>query len=113
VAGGRIVGWGPHRHAMSFGATMLSRLLLGLRTKDVTSGFRCYTVALATAILAKEVQSDGYAFQEETLFFAERSGARVVEVPITFRDRTEGRSKLGWRDIVQFFLVIRRLRRSV
>src|SRR5512142_2276400 len=66
VAGGQVVGWGPHRHLMSGGAMALSRLALGLRTKDVTSGFRCYRADVARALLSMPIRSNGYAFQEET-----------------------------------------------
>lgn len=110
VPGGKIEGWAAHRHLMSTGAMTVSRMLLGLRTKDVTSGFRCYRISLASRLLDLGIRSDGYAFQEETLFHAERLGSRIVEIPIVFRDRKEGISKLGWRDIAQFFGTIVRLR---
>ena len=112
VAGGRVIGWGPHRHLMSGGAMALARLALGLRTKDVTSGFRCYRDTVVRALLALPIKSSGYAFQEETVFYAERSGFKVVEVPIVFRDRRHGSSKLTWREVLQFFAVIGKLRRT-
>lgn len=112
VMGGRIEGWGLYRHLMSLGATILSRSVLGLKTKDITSGFRCYRISLADKLVAYGVGSDGYAFQEETVFLAERFGARIIELPIVFRDRVAGRSKLGWREVIQFFLTILRLRFS-
>ncbi len=106
VPGGNVVGWGPHRHLMSGGAMSVARLLLGLKTRDVTSGFRCYRAALAAELLAQPIASNGYAFQEETLFYAERLGFRVVETPIVFRDRLRGRSKLSLREVGQFFSTI-------
>lgn len=112
VPGGKVIGWGPHRHVMSNGAMMLARLALGLRTKDVTSGFRCYRKEVAAALLSLPIESSGYAFQEETVFYAERLGFTVVEVPIVFRDRRHGSSKLTWREVVQFFTVIGKLRRT-
>lgn len=112
IPGGMTVGWGPHRHLMSGGAMLLARLALGLRTKDVTAGFRCYRAALARELLGVGIESGGYAFQEETVFYAEKLGYRVVEVPIVFRDRTLGRSKLTWREVAQFFAVIGKLRRA-
>lgn len=112
VPGGRVVGWGPHRHLMSGGAMTLSRLALGLKTRDVTSGFRCYRADVARALLAMPIRSNGYAFQEETIFFAERMGFAAVEVPIVFRDRMLGKSKLTWREVLQFFAIIGRLRRT-
>lgn len=111
VPGGSTRGWGAHRHLMSAGATAFARLALGLATKDVTSGFRCYRRPLVEALLKEEVASDGYAFQEETLFHCERLGARVREVPITFRDRIRGESKLSWSEVPAFFAAVVRLRR--
>jgi dolichol-phosphate mannosyltransferase len=112
IPGGMTVGWGPHRHLMSGGAMLLARLALGLRTKDVTAGFRCYRAALVREILGIGIEGGGYAFQEETVFYAEKLGYRVVEVPIVFKDRTLGRSKLTWREVAQFFAVIAKLRRA-
>jgi len=111
VAGGEVVGWGPHRHLMSGGAMTLSRIALGLKTRDVTSGFRCYRAELAAELLQLPIVSNGYAFQEETAFYAERLGYRVVELPIVFRDRLRGTSKLTWREVAQFFTIIGKLRR--
>ncbi|MEY4722776.1 MAG: hypothetical protein RLZZ324_289 [Candidatus Parcubacteria bacterium] len=112
VQGGAITGWGPHRHMMSAGAAWFARVMLGLRTHDVTSGFRCYSRAATEALLAARIHSDGYAFQEETLFHCERLGFSVRELPITFRDRTLGASKLSWKEIPAFFRTIIRLRRA-
>lgn len=112
VRGGHIVGWGPHRHVMSAGAMFVARKLLGLRTRDVTSGFRCYRRSVIEKLLSRPFASGGYAFQEEALMRCERMGSRIAEVPVTFADRTEGRSKLGWKDIAEFFSVMWRLRKE-
>jgi dolichol-phosphate mannosyltransferase len=106
VPGGNVVGWGPHRHLMSSGAMSVARLALGLKARDVTSGFRCYRAALAAELLAQPIVSNGYAFQEETLFYAERLGYKVVETPIVFRDRLHGQSKLSLKEVTQFFSII-------
>ncbi|KPJ85077.1 hypothetical protein AMJ57_04390 [Parcubacteria bacterium SG8_24] len=110
VAGGAIIGWGWHRHLMSRGAMWVSRLALGLRTADVTSGFRCYRSAVIRELLTCDIRGSSYAFQEETLFHCERLGFRVVEIPIVFSDRKWGRSKLTRKDVWQFFTVIWQLR---
>lgn len=110
VPGGRIVGWGPWRHLMSFGATTVARLILGLKTKDVTAGFRLYTKAALTAMPWATVRSDGYAWQEELVYLAERAGLRITEVPVTFVDRTQGRSKLSSAAVLEFFATLVRLR---
>jgi len=111
VPGGRIVGWGPYRHLMSWGAMTFSRLALGLKTRDVTAGFRCYRAQAVQALLRLPIASNGYAFQEETIFYCEKMGFRIVEIPVVFRDRLLGGSKLSRREIVAFFTIIGRLRR--
>jgi dolichol-phosphate mannosyltransferase len=103
IAGGRIVGWGVHRRLMSWGAMWVSRLILGLKPRDVTSGFRCYRKDVVRQLLAMGVSSGGYAFQEETLYRCQQLGARIVEVPITFRERRFGSTKLSWKDVGEFF----------
>ncbi len=111
VPGGETIGWGPHRHLMSRGAMLFARFVLGLRTHDVTSGFRCYRASVIKQLLDRVIVSNGYAFQEETLFYCEKLGFRVSEVPIIFRDRTRGQSKLSWSEVPEFFVTVLRLRR--
>lgn len=112
IPGGKIVGWGPHRHLMSRGAMLVCRFVLGLRTHDVTSGFRCYRLKVISDLLRISIQSDGYAFQEETLTYCEELGLVVKEIPIVFRDRVRGRSKLTWGDVGEFFTMMWSLRRK-
>ncbi len=112
IAGGRTEGWGKHRNLMSQSAMNLTRWALGLKTRDVTAGFRCYRAAAAAALLKQPLRSSGYAFQEESLFYIERLGFRVVEVPIVFRERRAGVSKLDWREVLKFFGMVARLRLS-
>lgn len=103
VWGGVIQGWGPIRLLMSRVAMEIARRTLGIRTRDVTSGFRAYRRRVLETIELSRLRSTGYAFQEELLYRAERAGFKIVEVPITFIDRRCGRSKLGIRDILEFF----------
>ncbi|MBN1584899.1 polyprenol monophosphomannose synthase [Candidatus Uhrbacteria bacterium] len=110
VSGGRIVGWNARRHLMSWGAATATRLLLGLKTRDVTAGFRLYRSSLVSELLETGISANGYAFQEETLYLCERLGAKIAEVPVTFRDRKAGVSKLRWRDIAELTATIRRLK---
>lgn len=109
VKGGKIEGWGPLRHLMSWGATTLSRLVLGLKTRDVTAGFRLYRITALDKVPWRSVTSNGYAWQEEILFWLERSGAKVVEVPVIFSDRSRGKSKLKLGDVIEFFGAVIRL----
>lgn len=110
IKGGQIIGWSWWRKFMSWGAMNFSRVLLGLKTKDVTAGFRCYRRQLLEKIPLAEIKSNGYSFQEEMLFLVERQGASVVEVPVVFNDRQKGKSKLAKKDIIDFFLIIFKLK---
>lgn len=110
IPGGRIDGWNWRRHLMSDGAMFAARLLLGLKTRDVTAGFRCYRREVLKSINLPTIQSNGYAFQEEMLWRVEKNNFIIKEVPVTFQDRKTGQSKLSGRDIFEFFKVMIRLR---
>lgn len=110
IAGGEIIGWNFWRKFMSNGAMWLSRLLLGLKVRDVTSGFRCFKRRVLETIPLDEIKSNGYAFQEELLYRAQKSGFTITEIPVIFVDRQEGKSKLSKKDIIEFFLIILRLK---
>ena len=113
VDGGKITGWNARRHFTSSAATWFARFVLGLKTRDVTAGFRCYRRSTLEKINLDKIKSNGYAFQEETLFLVERLGGRVKEIPVEFNDRTHGRSKLSTKDIVEYFLTMGRLKLSL
>lgn len=108
VAGGRIVGWNAYRKLVSGVGNGLARLILRLRVSDVTSGYRCYS--REAVALVRSAQSDGYAFQVEALHLARQHGLRIVEVPITFENRTVGKSKLGPGEFGRFLRTLARLR---
>lgn len=108
VAQGRVVGWNAYRRIVSGVGNALAKVSLGLPTRDVTSGFRCY--AREAADIVQLVQSDGYAFQVEVLYLARKRGFRVAEVPITFENRTVGKSKLGPGEFARFLQTLARLR---
>lgn len=110
---GKIVGWGPWRHFCSRSAMFVSRWMLKLATHDVTSGFRLWRADLLRSILARKIQSSGYAFQEEMLYYAEKARVKIIEHPITFHDRRVGESKLSRGDVMEFFKVIFKLRKGV
>ncbi len=110
VDGGTIVGWNAKRHIASWGAMTVARVVLNLKTRDVTAGFRCYSQHVLRKINLKTIKSNGYAFQEEMIWRCEKMGFRVTEIPITFKDRERGISKLSYKDVIEFFLTIIRLR---
>jgi dolichol-phosphate mannosyltransferase len=101
VPGGTISGWPPHRRLISKAANLFVHALFQLSASDCTSGFRIYRKPVVERIPWQRVRSTGYAFLVETLLWASRQeGVRVAELPICFRDREHGSSKLGWREAV-------------
>ncbi len=101
VAGGRIEGWPPHRRLISRSANRFVHFLFRLPASDCTSGFRLYRRRIVEGIPWERFRSSGYSFLVECLYWASRQdGARIAEVPIVFRDREHGKSKLGWREAV-------------
>jgi dolichol-phosphate mannosyltransferase len=109
MRGGEIVGWPAHRLLLSRGANVYCRTLLGLRVRDCTSGFRCYTRDLLAQIKLDEVVSQGYSFQIEMVHRTVRLGYPVVEVPITFEDRIAGASKVSQGEIRRALWTVLRL----
>lgn len=94
IKGGQIIGWAKHREILSRFGSGYSRILLGLKTRDCTSGFRVFSRRAVESIDFKNIQSNGYGFQVETLYRAHEAGLAVGEVPITFVERREGVSKM-------------------
>lgn len=110
IPGGKIIGWNWQRKFYSWAAMGFSRLILGLKTKDVTSGFRCYRNKVLKSITLDKIKSQGYAWQEEMVWLCEKMGFKIKEIPITFIDRRAGHSKLGIKEIFEFFLIILKLK---
>lgn len=101
VPRGEIVGWSTHRRILSRAANGFVHVLFRLPAADCTSGFRAYGRRALEGVPWVRVRSTGYSFLVESLLWVSRlPGIRVIEVPICFRDRHEGRSKLGWREAV-------------
>jgi dolichol-phosphate mannosyltransferase len=97
VPGGGVADWGLLRRLISEGGSAYARWVLGLHVRDLTGGFKCFRREVLEKIHLDGVRSQGYAFQVELTYRAVRAGFRVVEVPITFRDRRVGQSKMSWR----------------
>ncbi|MCB0876069.1 MAG: polyprenol monophosphomannose synthase [Solirubrobacterales bacterium] len=95
VAGGGVGDWGRGRQAISRWGSIYARAWLGLGVYDLTGGFKCFRREVLEAIRIETVSALGYAFQIETTYRAARAGFRVVEVPIVFRDRRVGESKMS------------------
>ena len=110
VPGGGVRGWNWQRKFYSAGAMWFSRLMLGLKTKDVTTGFRCYSRHVLESLSLDNVKTNGYSFLEELIYLCEKADYKIKEVPIIFIDRTAGKSKLSRTEIIKFFLTIFRLK---
>ncbi len=95
VEGGGVSDWPPLRRAVSHAGSAYARLVLGLPVRDLTGGFKCFRREVLEAIDLDAVRSRGYAFQIELTYRAVGLGFDVVEVPIVFRDRRAGSSKMG------------------
>jgi dolichol-phosphate mannosyltransferase len=113
VPGGGITDWGPLRRLVSRGGSWYARRSLGIHIRDLTGGFKCFRADVLRAIDLPTVRSRGYAFQVELTYRALLRGFRVVEVPIVFRDRREGSSKMSWRITAEAAWLVPQLRRGV
>jgi dolichol-phosphate mannosyltransferase len=112
VQGGGIDDWGLGRRALSLGGSLYARLVLGVAVRDLTGGFKCFRSAVLRELDFAGVQASGYGFQIELTYRAILAGFRVQEIPIRFRDRRAGESKMDARIAVEALRTIPRLRRS-
>jgi dolichol-phosphate mannosyltransferase len=99
VPGGACIGWPIARRGLSLGANAFARMLLRLPQRDVTAGFRVYSARAVDLVLETGTGCDGYGFQVEALYLVHHNGLRISEVPITFRERERGRSKMSRRTV--------------
>ena len=95
VPGGSVVNWPLHRKFLSVGGNLYVRTLLGMPIGDATGGFRAYRASALRGLDLEQVASQGYCFQVDLIWRAIRAGLKVVEVPITFVERTIGVSKMS------------------
>jgi dolichol-phosphate mannosyltransferase len=110
--GGGIADWGAARRAVSRGGSWYARRVLGVDVRDLTGGFKCFRADVLRAIDLPTVRSHGYAFQVELTYRTLCAGYEVVEVPIVFRDRRRGESKMSWRIAVEAAWLVPLIRRS-
>jgi len=108
--GGRVLDWGVGRRIVSRGGSLFARTVLNLKPNDLTGGFKAWRASTLAAIPFDGVHAGGYVFQIEMTQRASLAGARVTEVPITFRDRRLGHSKMSRRIIIEALIVVLRLR---
>jgi dolichol-phosphate mannosyltransferase len=107
--GGAIEGWPVHRRLLSRCVNGLSRRLLRLRIRDASGAFRAYRTSALRKIDVAQIQSAGYSYLEEIVWQLGRSGATFAEVPITFRERRAGKSKINLAEGLAKLATLRRL----
>src|SRR3954452_5617854 len=112
VEGGVVTDWGVLRRIVSRGGSWYARRVLGLKVRDLTGGFKCFRREVLEAIDLPTIRSRGYAFQVELTYRAVRAGFQVAEIPIVFRDRRLGRSKMSPRIAAEAIVLVPQLRRS-
>jgi dolichol-phosphate mannosyltransferase len=95
VPGGGITEWGAARRLISRGGSLYSRVVLGVPVRDLTGGFKCFRREVLESIELNTVNASGYSFQVEMTYRVLKAGFEVIEVPITFRERQAGSSKMS------------------
>jgi dolichol-phosphate mannosyltransferase len=95
VAEGGVENWAWHRRLLSWAGNVYVRAVLGTGVRDNTAGFKAFRSEALEAVGVLQSQSNGYSFQIENTWRAGQAGLKVVEVPITFTDRTDGESKMS------------------
>jgi len=112
VGGGGVEDWGIVRRLVSRAGCLYSRLILRVEIRDLTGGFKCIRREVLEAIDLDSVRAEGYGFQIEVTYRAVLAGFRVREVPIVFRDRAAGSSKMSIRIASEAIRLVPRLRGS-
>ena len=111
IAGGDYPDWTFKRKLYSWGANIIARTIAGIpNVHDCTSGFRLIEVKFLRSFNLKTLKADGYAFQMSLLHAASKKGLKILEIPILFPNRKKGHSKLGHKDIQEFFINAFKLR---
>ncbi len=103
IQGGKIIGWSKRRHLLSFIANLYSKLLTFSSVSDMTSGFRIYRLDALEKIRYTDTKSNGYAFQIEMTVLCLIHKLNIKEIPITFNERREGKSKMSKSVVLEAF----------
>jgi dolichol-phosphate mannosyltransferase len=106
VPGGETPDWPLLRRLVSRGGNLYARVMLGIPVRDATAGFRAFRRDSLAELPYREAEAAGYGFQVEMAWRAYQTGLQVAEVPITFRDRTRGTSKMGLRIVVEAMALV-------
>ncbi|MDX1448820.1 MAG: polyprenol monophosphomannose synthase [Acidimicrobiia bacterium] len=108
VPGGGTPDWPPHRRFLSRGGNLYARLMLGIPVHDSTAGFRAFRAEALRQLPYSQAQASGYGFQVEMAWRAHEAGLQIVELPVIFRDRTTGTSKMDGRIVREAMWLVTR-----
>ena len=111
ITGGSVTDWGLLRRLISRGGSWYARVVLGVKVRDLTGGFKCFRRSVLEALDLNAVHADGYGFQIELTYRTIQAGFRVAEIPIVFRDRRVGESKMDARIALEAVWKVPALRR--
>lgn len=106
VDGGGTDGWPWHRIAISRGGNRYASMMLGVHVADATAGFRAFRDTTLRKVDPSSCEASGYGFQVEMAWRTEQAGLTIVEVPITFRDRRYGESKMSGRIAAEAMVLV-------
>jgi len=110
LKGSKEVGRGLIRRFITLGANLYITLMLGIKVKDCNSGFRCFKRKVLERIKVEKLQSKGPSIVQEVLFKASLNKFKIKEVPITFINRTKGKSKLGIKQLATGYYMVLKLK---
>jgi dolichol-phosphate mannosyltransferase len=113
VTGGGTVNWGVGRQIISRGGSLYARSILGVGTRDLTGGFKCFHRRVLESLDLEAVKSTGYAFQIELTYRTLKKGFTVKEIPIVFEDRRVGQSKMSRKIFLEALTMVWKLRLTV
>jgi dolichol-phosphate mannosyltransferase len=112
MRGGGTIGWPLHRQLISRAGTLFARTVLLLPYRDLTGGFKAWRRELLEAVRLRDTSASGYGFQIEMTWWSHRRGAKIEQVPITFRERVAGASKMSGGIVAEALLMVVKLRLS-
>ncbi|HWJ64280.1 MAG TPA: polyprenol monophosphomannose synthase [Acidimicrobiales bacterium] len=108
IPGGAVPGWPAHRRLLSQWGNRYIGFMLRMPVRDATAGFRAYTSSILEKVGLDQVRADGYGFQIEMAYEVSKAGGTIVEIPITFRDRVRGVSKMHPRIVSEALMLVTR-----
>lgn len=110
LTGMNVVNWPLRRLILSYGASIYTRIITGIKIKDTTGGFKCFNAEVLRKIDLTKIHSNGYGFQIEMNYKMWKKGARIKEIPIIFVDRRSGKSKMNKSIIWEAIFLVWKLR---